>query len=34
MIVYVQALGQSGENIAIRFSSPWLKTATLERQIK
>jgi len=34
MIVYFQALGQSGENIAIRFSSPWLKTATLERQIK
>ena len=34
MIVYVQALGRPGEKIAIRFSSPWRKTATVESLVK
>lgn len=34
MIVYVQALGKSGETVDIRFTSPWLKTATIQCLIK
>ncbi|WP_367209844.1 sugar-binding domain-containing protein [Sphingobacterium sp. R2] len=34
MIAYVQALGQSGDKVDIRFTSPWLKTATIQCLIK
>lgn len=34
MLVYVQALAQPGETINIRFTSPWLKTATVQCVVK
>jgi len=34
MLVYVQALAQPGETINIRFTSPWLKTATVKCIVK
>jgi hypothetical protein len=34
MLVYVQALAQPGETINIRFTSPWLKTATVQCIVK
>lgn len=34
MITYVQALGKSGETIDVRFTAPWLKTATVKCHIK
>jgi len=30
MIVYIQANGQAPENISVRFTSPWLKAATIK----
>jgi len=34
MIAYVQVLGQSGDKVDIRFTSPWLKTATVQCLVK
>ncbi len=34
MITYVQALGKSGETVDVRFTAPWLKTATVKCRIK
>jgi hypothetical protein len=34
MIVYVQALGKSGDTINIRFTSPWLTMANVTYSIK
>jgi len=34
MITYIQALGKSGETVDVRFTAPWLKTATVKCRIK